>query len=113
MVNCVVSPRLLGGGSMLEEIAGNEESLTVVCVSVVSIVAILVFGFCGTLVSLVKQSSHNRLKQQMLERGMSPLEIEQVLKAGSDDFKSKWHPPKNPPVRSCNSGSASPAKASP
>ena len=95
---------------MLEQIAGNEESLTVVCLSVVAIVAILVFGLAGTLVSLVKISAHSRLKQQMLEQGMSPSEIEQVLKAGSNDFKGNWHKAKNPPLREPHRNTVPPSK---
>ncbi len=76
---------------MLEQLVANEEALTVVCLSAVGIVAILVFGIGWTFVSLMKLSAHTRLKQQMLDRNMPASEIEQVLKAGSDEFKSKWH----------------------
>jgi hypothetical protein len=82
---------------MLEQIAGNEEALTIVCLSIVGIVAILVFGGSYTVISILTVIAHARLKQQMLERGMSPSEIEQVLKAGSDEFKRKWHQPMKPP----------------
>jgi len=95
---------------MLEQIAGDEESLTVVCLSVVGIVAILVFGFGWTLVSVLKVITHTRLRQQMLERGMSPSEIEQVLRAGSDEFKGRWHQSTKPPLRELNRNSASPSK---
>jgi hypothetical protein len=95
---------------MLEEIVRNEESLTVLCLSVVGIVAILVFGVGWTLVSLAKVFAHSRLKRQMLEQGMSPSEIEQVLKAGSDEFKAKWHQRGNPPVRGAKPQSAAPSK---
>ena len=48
---------------MLEQIAANEESLTVVCISIVAIVAILVLGLGCTLVSILKISAYTRLKQ--------------------------------------------------
>ena len=80
---------------MLEQIAANEESLAIVCFSLVGIVAIVVFGIMGSIVSLAKLSAHTRLKQQMLERGMSALEIERVLRAGSDESKGKTNEPKN------------------
>ncbi len=89
---------------MLEQLIKNEEALTVVCFSAVGIVAILVFGIGWTLVSLVKLSAHTRLKQQMLDRGMPPSEIEQVLKAGSDEFKSRWHDRKDVLVRKRKAG---------
>ena len=96
---------------MWEEIASDSESLTVVCLSLVGIVAILVFGICGTVVSLVKVSTHARLKQRMLELGMSPSEIEQVLKAGSENFKAKWHQNRKPPALADDVRSARPSKA--
>jgi hypothetical protein len=47
----------------------------------------------------MKLTVDGRLKQQMLDRGMTAPEIEQVLKAGSHEFKSKWHEKGSPPVR--------------
>ena len=76
---------------MLEELISNEEALMVVCFSAVAMAAIFVVGGGCTLFSVLKLFADTRLKQQMLDRGMSASEIEQVLKAGSDEFKSKWH----------------------
>ena len=95
---------------MLEQIAADEESLAIVCFSLAGIVAIVVFGIGGTLVSVLKLSAHTRLKQQMLERGMSALEIEQVLKAGSDEPKGKCDQPTNPPQRELHRSSTPPSK---
>jgi hypothetical protein len=95
---------------MLEQIARNEGSLTIVCLSIVGVVAILVFGAGCTLVSVLRVIAHTRLKQQMLDRGLTPSEIEQVLKAGSDEFKSKWHQPVKPPLREPNRSWMSPSK---
>ena len=95
---------------MLEQIASHEDSLAIVCFSFVGIVAIVVIGVGCTLVSVLKIWAHSRLKQLMLERGMSPSEIEQVLKAGSDEFKGKWHQPMDSPVREPNRSSAFPSK---
>jgi len=57
---------------VLEQIAGDEESLTVVCLSAVGVVAILLFGVGWTIVTILKVLTHTRLKHEMLERGMSP-----------------------------------------
>jgi hypothetical protein len=96
---------------MWEEIASDTDSLMIVCFSFVGIVAILVFGICGTLVSLVKHITNTRLKQQMLEQGMTASEIEKVLKAGSEEFKGKWHQNKPPLARKNETGSKQPSKA--
>ena len=95
---------------MLEQIVADEESLAIVCFSLVGIVAIVVFGIGGTLVSVLKLSAHTRLKQQMLERGMSALEIEQVLKAGSGESKGKCEQPMNPPLREPHRSSPPPSR---
>jgi hypothetical protein len=95
---------------MLEQLAADEESLAIVCFSLVGIVAIMVFGLGGTLMSVLRLSAHTRLKQQMLERGMSALEIEQVLKAGSDGAKGKCDQPTNPPQREIYRSATQPSK---
>ena len=80
---------------MWEQIAADEESLVIVCGSIVALTAILVFGVGSMVVSLCKLAVHTRLKQHMLDRGMSAFEIEQVLKAGSEDSPVKAQ---NPPA---------------
>jgi hypothetical protein len=45
------------------------------------IVAIIVVGSCLAVVSVVRILSRDRLKHLMIERGMSPEEIKQVLEA--------------------------------
>ena len=84
---------------MFEQIAADEEHLAIVCFSLVAIVTILVFGGGWTIVNILRINAHTRLKMQMLDRGMNSTEMERVLMAGVDDFKTPWHEKKSPPVR--------------
>ena len=95
---------------MLEQIAADEETLAIVCFSLVGIVAILVFGIGGILVNVLKLWAQTRLKQQMLDRGMSALEIEQVLRAGSDASKDKCDQPAKSPLQDQHPSSTPPSK---
>lgn len=66
----------------------NPEVFPILCGSLVGLTAIVVFGLGATLVKLVRTIVDYRLKAQMLDRGMSPQEIEQVLNAQSSDRES-------------------------
>ena len=90
---------------MFEQIAADEETFVMACLSVVGIVAILVFGGGWTVVSIVRILAHTRLKQQMIEHGMASPEIERIMKAGTDEFRVGGRPG-TPPVRKPGSVSA-------
>ena len=88
---------------MVEQLLADEESLFIVCAAIVGVVAILVFGLGNMVVTIVKTKATFQLKQQMLQRGMAPFEIEQVLKAGSGEFKNKWNETGKSPKRETKS----------
>jgi hypothetical protein len=66
---------------MLAEIVWNENTVAVVCVFSVPIVAIVATFWSG----VEKTRSRNDLKRSMVERGMSADEIERVMAAGGKD----------------------------
>lgn len=68
---------------MMASLFNNEEALFILCGCIAGVAAIVVFGGGGLLVQALRISAEARLKQQMLQRGMSPVEIEQVLSAGT------------------------------
>jgi len=63
----------------------EPEVFPILCVFIVGVVAIIIFGVGGTLVKLVRSVLDYRLKSQMLDRGMTPHDIEQVLRAQSPE----------------------------
>ena len=83
---------------MLEQIAADEESLAIVCF-VSGDRGDPRFRHWGYPCECLETLSQIRLKQQMLERGMSAWEVEQILKAGSDESKGKPDQQANPPQR--------------
>jgi ABC-type bacteriocin/lantibiotic exporter with double-glycine peptidase domain len=69
---------------MLAEIVWNQNTLAVVCVFAVPIVAIV----AGVWAKVEARKSDNDLKRSMVERGMSADEIERILAAkASKDHK--------------------------
>lgn len=66
---------------MLAEIIWNQQTLGIVMVFSIPIIAIV----GGLWVSLEKARSTNDLKRSMVERGMSVDEIERVMRAGQDN----------------------------
>lgn len=66
---------------MIEQILQHEDSLAIVMVFSMAITAILVFGSGWIVVSVAQIISHHRLKHMMIERGMTPEEIDKILKS--------------------------------
>jgi len=69
---------------MLEQIVAHEDTFALAAVFGTMITAIVVFGGGWVVVSVVRILSRDRLKNLMIDRGMSPEEIKQVLQAGSE-----------------------------
>jgi len=66
-----------GASNMLAEIVWNQNTLAVVCVFAVPIVAIV----AGVWAKVEARKSDNDLKRSMVERGMSAEDIERILAA--------------------------------
>jgi hypothetical protein len=66
-----------GAWNMLADILWNQDTIAVVCVFAVPIVAII----AGVWSKVECRKSDNELKRSMVERGMSPDEIERILAA--------------------------------
>ena len=88
---------------MWEQVFADEETFTVACLAFVGTVAILVFGGGWAVINVLKVLTQARLKQQMIDRGMAPTEIEQVLRAGPEVL-----PPKRPCAKSQPEGKPAP-----
>jgi hypothetical protein len=67
----------------------ESDVFPILCISLVGLAAIVVFGVGTVLVKLLRIYADYHLKSQMLDRGLSPAEIEQVLKAHSHDFANE------------------------
>lgn len=78
---------------MLQQLLQNEDSLALVLVFGTGAIAVLVFGVGWVIVSLAQIFSAYRLKQLMIERGMTPEEIDQVIRAKCSP--DPW-PPRKP-----------------
>jgi hypothetical protein len=76
------------------------------CVFLVPLVVIVVGVIGGTIVKLTRIYVDYHLKMQMLDRGLGPMEIEQVLKARGSDladgpgWKKSIPPQKSPTMMS-------------
>ena len=78
---------------MWEQLLQNEDSLALLLVFGTGAVAVLIFGGGWVIVSLAQIFSAHRLKQLMIERGMTPEEIDKVIKSAPDS--AQW-PPRKP-----------------
>ncbi len=71
------------------------------CVFLVPLVAIVFGVIGGTIIKVARIYVDYQLKMQMLDRGMGPLEIEQVLKArGTDSADGRGWKKSIPPQKS-------------
>jgi len=84
---------------MIEQLFQNEDSLALVLVFCTGIVAVVIFGCGWVLVSLAQIFSSHRLKQLMIERGMTPEEIDKVMRAEATSPWSPRKPAKAPPEK--------------
>jgi hypothetical protein len=67
---------------ILKEIVSNEGTFAMSAVFGTGIVVVVVVSVCSAIVNVVQIVSRDRLKHLMIERGMSPAEIKEVLQAG-------------------------------
>lgn len=83
---------------MIQELGGN---LVPVMAIACTFFFLVIWLIAATIDSIYKTTSNARLKERLIERGISASEIHQIIRAG-DDSEVEFEIPPVPPVKSGN-----------